>query len=445
MMTIAAFFRIRDAGRPFNVTGLLLSACFLLLILHLSYSIAPVLDGNVRRTLFLGASLLFFPVLLATFLICAATRAPWPVSPVSDRGLQSICAGFAVTVVGSALYFSFPNAIALPSVVAFAVLNFLLWRRGGIVHVVYGTLAVAVLLLAVKALGPDPNGADMLPLIKWTNQTFLAGRNPYDEHNTFYLPVQWLLYLPLVGLGLDQRLLNLFSLFGCLALFAAALRGSSYRVACLAVFAGLCASRPAVEMMAQGEVWPVWLILSGYAFALSTGRHWLAAVLVGVLLAMHQPFLLLFALAGIYDLRAFGLRKAVLLGIVSLSVYAVFVLSFSRGSMDFFVWIYITLPHLAAGVAEQFSQNSTQQISLVSILVVSGLSDLRQGLQVLCGVRGIALVTWPRTMDRPRFLATAGLSYIFALALNVMVFKILPAYALASANLRLLTHKRRPA
>ena len=408
-------------------------ACFLLLILHICYGIAPNLGDAPQQSLFfLGGSVAFFTGLLVLFLFCALGRDPTDGFRLSDRGLQLFCTGAAAAVICSSLFFSFPNAIAIPAIFAFAVLSGLLWWRGGMVYLVHGAVAAGVLLLAVKGLGPEfplTVASDMLPVIKWANLEFLAGRNPYFEDYTavtpgpfYYLPVQWLLYLPFERLGLDQRLLNLLSLFGCLTLFMVALRGNPHRVACLAGLAALFASRPAVEMIARGHVWPVWLIVSGYAAAFTADRKMLAAMLLGVLLATNQTFVLLFALVGVYDLRNAGLRRAVLLGLISLGVYAVIVLPFSRGPIDFITQYYIELPRLA-GVSAERQHNAVLQMSVVRIITALGIGDLRQGLQVLCGVIGLATIAAHRTLRPPHFLALAGVIYLFVVALNVQIWK----------------------
>jgi hypothetical protein len=420
--------------RSFGTASVLPWACFLLLILHICYGVAPNLGNEPQRSLFfLGSSAAFFAVLLVLFLFCVFKHDPMNgFFGVSDRGLQLLCIGSAVAVVCSSLFFSFPNAVAIPAIFAFAVLSRLLWWRGGMVYLVYGAVAATVLLLAVKALDPElPStaAADMLPVIKWADLEFLAGRNPYFEDYTavtdgpfYYLPVQWLLYLPFVGLGLDQRLLNLFSMFGCLALFTLVLRGNPHRLACLAGLACLCASRPAVEMIAKGQVWPLWLIVCCYAAAFAADRNVLAAVLLGVMLATNQTFVLLFALVGVYELRNAGLHRALLLGLISLGVYGIIVLPFAHGPIDFLLQYYIELPRLA-GVSSERLHNSVLQLSLVGIVTALGIGDLRQVLQVLCGVIGLAAIGFHRTLRRPHFLALAGMIYIIVVALNVQVWK----------------------
>jgi hypothetical protein len=126
----------------------------------------------------------------------------------------------------------------------------------------------------------------MLPIIADANHFLLAGHNPYAQTYSnwfYYLPVQWLVFLPLTAAGGDLRLLNLacFAVVGCLSLWLIR-SGRLDKIALL----GLCPimlSRSSMEMVLRGQVWPLWALLVGFAATLlSPGKLWPAFLLARI-------------------------------------------------------------------------------------------------------------------------------------------------------------------
>ena len=225
----------------------------------------------------------------------------------------------------------------------------------------------------------------MLPVIAWADRTFLHGLNPYFEDYTsvtpgpfFYLPLQWLVYLPFVALHLDLRLLNLASVFGTIGLYLLLWRDIPRRWTGFALLLALIASRPSTEMVYQGEVWPLWFMVSAFAVAFYRQRLRLAAVVLGLLLACNQTTLVLAALVGVYQVRSgTNWRETLLLGAIVLVVYCVIVFPFARGVVAFIDEYDIIVPHLGGIMTERAFHNSITQVSLVNVLTRLGLIGLR--------------------------------------------------------------------
>jgi hypothetical protein len=189
------------------------------------------------------------------------------------------------------------------------------------------------------------------------------------------------------------------------------------------ILVGLAASRPATEMVFQGQVWPFWLLLSVFAVLELRGRHLAAALALGVLLAMSQTTLLLLALTGPYSLRTYGLRRTMVLALVTLLVFAVIVVPFSRLGSEFFVQNYYALPKLAGEYSERIFHNAITQMSLLNLITTLGVKDLRAPLQLAAILAGMALLL-VRPIPGPRFfLVACGLSFLWAIGLNVQVWK----------------------
>lgn len=405
----------------------------ILFLLHVTYGIAPILGAVAVRDWFAATSIVYLLLVLA---LAVVTLSPaWRRS--YGRAVERLASPrfdwvspFAVTL--TSIYFTLPNAVALPGVVLFAAITLFLVRRfPPAVSVAASGVAVAVLLIVkLAAFPPPPDAADMLPVIRWADLQLLAGHSPYHEDYSavtigpfYYLPVQWLIYLPFVWARIDPRWLNLIGIFGFCVVFWALFGQNTRRTLYAGFLVGLIASRPSMEMIIQGHVWPVWCLIGVFACLFLRGRHHFAAVVLGLLLATNQTFLIVWGLWLAHDLTAFGWRGALKLCAISLLVYAVIVLPFTRLSLDFFAQNYVVLPRLAGENSEKFNHNSTMQLSLLNVITTFGVANLRFPLQALSGVVGLWAILRRRPADPAWFLAVCGLAYLVAVSLNVQVWK----------------------
>ena len=404
----------------------------LLFLLHGAYSLTPDLARPLRHLVFLAGSVGLAALLAGYWVFWRALfAAPRPLAPIDAPDLAD--ALLAVMMLVSAAYFSLPNRLALGLIVGFLALQTWLLRSGRLrlsIGACGAALATAFVVVVART-SIYHLGADMLPVSAWADRVFLHGQNPYFEDYTavtpgpfYYLPLQWLIYLPFVALHLDLRLLNLAALAGTVALYLSIWREVPRRWSGLAVLLALIAARPSVEMVYQGEVWPLWFLISAFVVALFRGRLWAAAVLLGLLLACNQTTLVLAALLGVWQLRSGGdWRRTLGLGAVAFAVYAAVVFPFARGIVAFIDQNYIALPHLAGIMSEQRFHNSITEVSLVNVLTRTHLIGLRAALQLAVGIAGMALLALrPRTSPAV-FLAICALTYLVAIGLNVQVWK----------------------
>ena len=409
-----------------------LALVVLLLLLHGAYSLTPDLPPALRQLAFLAGSVLLAGLLAGYWLFWRAlfgdARQPTPAAAP-----DLVDALLPILMIASAAYFSLPNRLALALVAVFAVAQAVLLAWGRLRLSLLASCAVLLVAFAIviARTSIDHLGADMLPVSAWADRVFLHGLNPYFEDYTsvtpgpfYYLPLQWLIYLPFVALHLDLRLLNLAAVLGTIGLYALVWRDILRPWSGFAVLLAVIASRPSTEMVYQGEVWPLWFMVSAFVVAFYRGRLRLAAVLLGLLLACNQTTLVLAALLGVYQLRAGAVwRETLLLGAIALGVFAVIVFPFAHGVVAFIDQNYIVLPHLAGIMSERTYHNATTQVSLLNVLTWLRLIDLRGPLQLAIGILGMAVLALRRRTTPREFLAVCALTYLVAIGLNVQVWK----------------------
>jgi hypothetical protein len=333
----------------------------------------------------------------------------------------------AITLASS-VYFWLPTRHAVPVAIAIiaACASFHWLRRD--------RLCTAFLLLAgfglccylVATVPIDRSGADMLPIIADADHFLLAGHNPYAQTYSnwfYYLPVQWLVFLPLTAAGVDLRLLNLacFAVVGCLSLWLIR-SGRLDKIALL----GLCPiilSRSSMEMVLRGQVWPLWALLVGFAATLlSPGRLW-PAFLLGILLGTQQPTVAIAALTGTWLLFHRGVASAWRVAVIATGVFALIITPWMilRPSLlvDLYIHIQQTLtPDQAIG-----QHRGPGQVSILDLLQSMDLTSIRRALQAGAVATGMLYLAFARNVRLGTFLCTVGLVYLVAISLNVQVFK----------------------
>ena len=410
----------------------LLPLLALLILLHFVYSVTPDLRPALRNLAFLVGSVLLAAVLAAAsfFWRPGMTREP-PTALGVDAKLSD--ALLAIVMIASAAYFSLPNQLAASLVATFGAIQVvvLLMRRPRLSLIVSCLSLLLGLALAVWWIPLDRLGGDMLPVTVWADKVFLHGMNPYFEDHTsvtpnpfFYLPLQWLIYVPFVAFRLDPRLLNELAILGTIAIYLRLWREVSFPWTGFAVLLGLIATRSSTEMLYDGEVWPLWCLISVFAFLIHRRRLRMAALVLGLLLACSQISLAIAALFGVYQLRsAARWRETFLLAGIVTAVYLAFVLPFAHGLAGFVEEYYIVIPHLAGLISERLRHNSITQVSLVNLLSRAGLTGLRAWLQAATGIAGMAVLALRRSTTPAQFLTVCGLTYLWAISLNMQVWK----------------------
>ena len=403
----------------------------LLMLLHGTYSVAPDLTRGARHAVFLTGS-----IGLAALFGVYVWVGRWLLVGVCPRDRVAtpdmVDAILPIVTIVSALYFSLPDGVAILLTLGCVLPQaFLLARRALRASLIFscGFLLVGLFAVIVKTKLRHL-GADMLPVSVWADRSFLHGMNPYFGDHTavtpwpfFYLPLQWLIYLPLVVLHLDVRWINFVSIVGTIWLLTRLWRDLMRPWTAFALLLALVAARPSTEMLYQGEVWPLWFLISAFIVAFLRGRVWLAGVLVGLLLAYSQTALVIAALIAVHQLRSGGpWRVTLTAGAVALLVYLAFIFPFAHGMVAFIDTNYIVLPHLAGIISERVRHNATTQVSLTNLLTRLSASRWRASLQLMAGLGGMLVLALRPTSPRG-FLIVCGITYLVAIGLNMQVWK----------------------
>ncbi len=227
-------------------------------------------------------------------------------------------------------------------VMAFAVLSgacFLRFRSAA--WVVGGAVVcyVAGQLLAIRSFPLNYLRSDMLPVVQWADQRLAHGLNPYttmhvgDRLYDFpYLPGVLVAYLPMIGMGLDPRWLNV----GCVAVMAIML----YRVALpqarltAAALIAVFLLSPFLQYRHDLYLAPHWLLLVTAVVLLQ--RRWFSwgAVVFGLSMAVYQLSWVLWPFLLLYALRRRGWLEVLRIGGFSLLAMAAVTGPFLRSAMQ---------------------------------------------------------------------------------------------------------------
>lgn len=402
----------------------------LLLIIHFVYGTAPDLSPAHRLDIYLIGSVLF-AALLAACLSVLVLPARLEVTGLSIEPLfrQTL---LLIVAVAFAIYTAFPDRFAAILILVFLSVQLpLLWRSmyraslaatGG---AIIGGLAVVILRTRLADLG-----ADMLPVCVWANHILLQHANPYlADHRSvtpwpfFYLPLQWLIYMPLVLLHADVRWLNLASVIGTLALLFWNRRNLANPWLALTLMLVFIVSRPSTEMLYQGEVWPFWFIVSAFSVLLLRGNPARAALALGCLLGVSQTAIHIAGLTAVWRLRSAGKwYRTLLMGALAAGVYFISIIPFAHDIVAFIRNEYVVLPHLAGRLVQRVRDNRDTEVSLVNLLLHLGLIRWRMAIQ-LTVVLSTAAVLAVRRAGTRAFLYLTGVSYLAAISLNMQVWK----------------------
>jgi hypothetical protein len=397
----------------------------IVVLLHLTYSIAPNLPENWRPLLFHLSSAALALTLAFGFAQEIRTRGAarlWSV----PRGLVQVLIPWVFSL--SAYYFSLPNSRAIWWIIGSGTATMICYirRRPDVALVVNFSMILLLLAYLTATTMVDVRVTDMLPMIHWAGEQFLAGQNPYYADYTvvsvgpfYYLPVQWLTYLPFVYAGLDPRILNGIAIAGVAALFWVR-TPNDYRGVTICCLLLLLASRPVIEMTYEGHVWPLWFLVSLAAFLLSANRLMVSAVTLGLLLAMQQTMLLPAACIGASFVGRLRTVRVLVLGGVSLLVFAVLVVPFAHGILAFFRSNYVTLPSLAGRYNAVYQ---VMQTSLLNLTYWAKLSDLRLPLQIAVAAFGIVVIFAHRFEGIAKSLSMTGLTFLATISLNIQIWK----------------------
>lgn len=423
------------------------AALVILALINIPYGFAYKIPETDLGTYFRIWSCLF--VVCLTLLVYGGTLSPR--TPIAVRVAPWVAPlAIAVTLV-STVYFSVPTRAAFivagVIVAGFAALH---WARRYwtcIALLLIGNVVLSAVLAGITPL--DRGAADMLPVIADANTSLLHGANPYAQvysNKFFYPPLQWLAYLPFVATGLDLRILNVV----CLASASAWIvwlvaRG---RLSPLALVAGcpILVSRTAMAMVLGGQVWPYWWLVIAFAASLLSANWLLSAVIVGALLATQQTAVAIAALFGIYLVFAIGWGTGIRVMVIALLIFAVIMLPWIILQPTLPEYLYIGIQKTLAHEHQLDPRWDRNEVSILNLLQAIGLGHLRALLQILALMAGALYLSCTRGVTLRNFTCLAGIVYMFAVSLNVQVFRYYyyPGLLLIAVGLSIPTDMRAP-
>ena len=418
------------AARTGSVTTIVpVSLALAWVSLHVAYRIYGAMPQPWLEPFFLIASFFVLAVAVAVpVLLSRPAPQDWMAAP---GRVDRLLSWLLVVVVATDLYGMFPNRVAMPAILV--LLPAAWWGIRALTPVAVYAIALGATFVAktamIRMVPVDPVAADMLPYIEHASRAWRAGRNPYEVEFSaigpnpfYYLPFLWWPYSIADALSFDPRWINLAAVAViCLPVLRSVVADPSRRVA-LGLLAIVLASRPSLDMLVQGHVWPFWALVALLAQAMAAGRHLLAALVVGCLLSLHQTMPLLAVFAAICWFRDTGpWRLAVCVG-CALAVPAV-VLWLPFGSpWESVRLLFAELPARSVALAMTTNRNPFRQVSILALLANLGWLDARLWLQILsCLAGALALLRW-RGPPVLGFCIIGGVTYCLTMSLNGQVF-----------------------
>lgn len=319
--------------------------------------------------------------------------------------------------------------LAVPALGAGAVL---LLRFGTVRLLRFGTVrritdflvAAAVAWTAYYALQGDYQqiGGDLLPIIMAACQNLLHGLDPYTanySHVTsnpfFYLPLQWLPYLPAAALGCDPRVVTVvvFLIFvGVVRLNAGA--GMQLHPAMLLL--ALLVTAIGARAMARTYMLPSWILLACFTFAFAKGQNVVAALLLGCLLATRQTFVTDAAAVLVGVVFQMPIRRVFALAAISALTAVAILLPFMIYDNAFLWQTFVHGPALALA-GNSGNVIAAGQVGIVPLLGRLGLGAPSAAVQGTVVLLALAAIGLRRPKERLSLsLCVAGVDLLTALS-----------------------------
>ena len=397
------------------------------IVLATSYGFQYKLQGPQRE--------LYFTLFTVPFVVCllALLISPFAQTGLNRRivqipkatGLLPIFAMFMASV-----FFYADNLTAL-SVIGFSLSVFIMaYARFGFDAVAYLIIAAGFMLFCILLIAYpiDVNSADMLPSIEAAAAEYLRGGDVYTAdfsqfsggRHFLYLPLQWLVYVPLVAAEIDMRLLHIIFAIGTLYLFIAFLPQDLKQIMILS-FWPVMLSPMSAGMFFNGQVWLFWFLITGFLIAFINERLVLAAIILGIVLATRQTSLAIAAAVAVFMISRIPMRKYFILMAIVILIYSGLTLPFAGRLESFFSELYF--PSEAVEINLRVNRNPMNQVALVNWVYVFGIESIRPILQIATGGAFLLLIFLTRNRSVGNFLILMGVMYLVVISLNGQVFR----------------------
>jgi hypothetical protein len=337
-------------------------------------------------------------------------------------------AALCVAELTLTVFFHLPTRWAVAALLALWVALALLARWLGAAAVMGAALCLGFLIYAATILCTpfSAMGADMLPFITHALEVFLAGGDPYVADYSaitgnpfFYLPAQWLVFLPPYLLGIDLRIVNLLSAAAMVILVEWRVRAghSGLRTGVYP----LMLSPLVLPMMYAGQIWPYWLAILAAAMLLLEARWIWAAAALALAIGIRQTALVGAAAVVVGLIGRIPVRALVLAVVVGVGTLLLTILPFvsSRHAVGV---ILIDGPAKALALANA-AGNPADQIASSNLMQFFGLQAQDLPAEALLGLLAMLVArAVGREGVRPLLIA-AGLGYALTISANPYLFR----------------------
>lgn len=385
----------------------------------LTYGFQFAYPAALRDTIFRSVTALFIVLLLSLLALTLRSRRVLRLPLKLDQATAVFC----LFQLGLTLFLALPSRKAVLAIGLLLLIAAFLGKRLGALSVIAWTMACgcAVYAGSLLVIPFDAQSGDMLLFIDHALDVFRMGGDPYtadfggiDANPFFYLPLQWLIYLPVRVLGGDLRVVNLLSAAAMIAMVEwrcraghAALRAAVYPV---------MLSSLTLPMMHSGQVWPYWLAILGGGLLVANRRWAWAAAILALAIAIRQTALVPVAIIFCGLIGRIGSRRLLWAALVGCAVLAVAVVPFvSSGA----AWQMLLVEGPRRALEQAHLQgNPGDQIALSNFLDWVGLAKWDMRVQAALALAMAALASLLGGRGMPTVLTIAGLGYLLTMSAN---------------------------
>lgn len=243
-------------------------------------------------------------------------------------------------------------------------------------------------------------GGDLLPIVLEAGKVFLNGMDPYthDYSNItgstfFYMPLQWIIFLPAARFSFDPRIINisvliLFFLF--LIVWNKKFNDKNFNEIKLITvcFAAILISPLFARAGQRTYILPYWFFLVLFILSFISEKDILSAILCGLIIAMRQTFIFDAAVFFVGMLSIINIKHFIGYCMISFIILSVILYPFIIRYPDFIYQMFVYRPSLAI-TGNFHNEIASGQVGLVPILRSFGLSFpifLPQAILVLVGL-----------------------------------------------------------
>ncbi len=267
-----------------------------------------------------------------------------------------------------------------------------------------------------------------MPIVEAAGRNLLQGQDPYTANYSavtpnlfYYLPLQWLPFVPAVAIGADPRLINAIVVAAIVILTRASLRSERSLVIAYLIFFPVLFSHLFTLAAAGSYMIPYWGLIYLFVYALTTRQDAWAAAILGLLLATRQTSLAI-AVASLAGM----VWHQPLIRILQLAAIAIGVAALVLG--PFIVWhpalLYETFVLLPREELVKVLQNpiASAEIGLMPILRHLGFFGSSFLVQAVIGGIALAVICVRRPENRVTLAVAIGATDFLATVSGGQVF-----------------------